>query len=146
MYGANFAVIAKEVASENRSNANKISSKDATTFLPALLYSVNHKHNTPFSYLCYLFLPRNSKARPLSGPGAILENKDVEKNAINPSDSVHPTTATATDATTQPPGGGIVDHLAQDKSPLTPRKDALVKSPSKFVPSETPTTLACRTR
>lgn len=53
--------------------------------------------------------PLNGEA-PLSGSGAILENKDAEKNAGNLSGSVDPTTATTGDAATQAPGAGIVDQ------------------------------------
>ncbi|KAG8952074.1 hypothetical protein FRC00_006941, partial [Tulasnella sp. 408] len=45
---------------------------------------------------------------PLSGSGAILENKEAEKNAVNLSDSVDPTTAG--DATAQPPSSVVVDQ------------------------------------
>ncbi|KAG8924570.1 hypothetical protein FRC01_011332, partial [Tulasnella sp. 417] len=51
--------------------------------------------------------PVNEEA-PLSGSGAVLENKEGEKNAVNLSDSVDPTTAG--DATTQPQGSGVVDQ------------------------------------
>ncbi|KIO21131.1 hypothetical protein M407DRAFT_29239 [Tulasnella calospora MUT 4182] len=51
--------------------------------------------------------PINGEA-PLSGSGAVLENKEAEKNAVNLSDSVDPTTTG--DATTQAPSSGIVDQ------------------------------------
>ncbi|KAG8936764.1 hypothetical protein FRC00_007790 [Tulasnella sp. 408] len=51
--------------------------------------------------------PANEEV-PLSGSGAILGNKEAEKNAVNLSDLVDPTTAG--DATTQPPSSVVVDQ------------------------------------